>query len=145
MRFNAKPSFAVDKAGMQRELTGPQSQMVRLLRDTTRQTVNTAKIRVPVGASGQLRNSIRTEDVRITGMVARTGVVADKDYAAPVHDGSKPHIIRAKNKKSLAFKMGGRTVFAKQVKHPGSRPRPFLLDATREAAGRNGFIVTPSS
>ncbi|MCD2263672.1 hypothetical protein K3888_13280 [Dietzia aurantiaca] len=144
MKFTAKPTFAVDKAGMQRELTGPQSQMVRLLRDTTRQTVNTAKLRAPVD-TGQLRNAHRAEDVRVVGMTARTAVVADKNYAAAVHDGSRPHLIRPKNKKSLAFKVGGKTVFAQQVKHPGAKPRPWLLNATREAAGRNGFIVTPSS
>lgn len=142
MRFNAKPTFAVDKAGMQRELTGPQSQMVRLLRDTTRQTVNTAKLRSPVD-TGQMRNAHRTEDIRVVGMTARTAVVADKNYAAAVHDGTRPHLIRAKNKKSLAFKIGKKTVFARAVKHPGAKPRPWLLNATREVAERKGFIVTP--
>ena len=140
--IRASGSFTVDKAGLQRQLTGPQSQMVRTLRDTTRQTVNAAKLRSPVDTGG-LRNAHRAEDIRVTGMTARTAVVADKDYAAAVHDGSKPHIIRPKNKKALAFKAGGRTVFASSVRHPGAAARPWLYNAAKGVAGRKGFIVTP--
>ena len=140
--IRAKGTFAVDKAGLQRQLTGPQSAMVRTLRDTTRQTVNAAKLRSPVDTGG-LRNAHRAEDIRIQGMKATTALVADKDYAAAVHDGSKPHIIRAKNKKALAFKRGGKTVFATQVRHPGAPARPWLYNAARDVAGRKGFIVTP--
>lgn len=140
--IRATGTFGIDAAGLQRELTGPQSQMVRLLRETARQTSNAAKLRSPVD-TGQMRTAHRVEDVKVTGMSARTAVVVEKDYAAAVHDGSKPHIIRPKNKKALAFKIGGATVFAQKVKHPGAPARPWLLNAARDVAGRKGFIVTP--
>ncbi len=140
--IRAKGTFAVDPAGLQRQLTGPQSQMVRTLRETTRQTVNAAKLRSPVD-TGQMRNAHRVEDIRVQGAKASTAVVVDKDYAAAVHDGSRPHIIRPKNKKALAFKRGGKTVFATSVKHPGAPARPWLLNAAKDVAGRKGFIVTP--
>ncbi len=145
MMFRARPTFAVDKAGMQRELTGPQSQMVRFLRETTRETVNVAKTQslsgIPVD-TGLLRNSIRHDHIRIQGMRATTFVSADQNYAAAVHDGTRPHLIRAKNKKALAFKKGGKTVFVKQVNHPGTKPNPFLFRAAKQVGERRGFIVT---
>jgi len=52
-------------------------------------------------------------------------------YAVPVHDGSRPHIIEAKNG-VLAFTIGGKKIFAKRVRHPGNKPNPFMqrgLDA----------------
>ena len=143
--IRASGSFNVNQGNMHQFLTGPQSHMVRFLRETTRQTVNAAKTQslsgVPV-RTGQLRNSMRADHISVTGMTARTAVVADKDYAAAVHDGSKPHIIRPRNKKALAFKVDGRTVFVKEVKHPGAKPNPFLLRAARRVAEPKGFIVS---
>ena len=87
--IRATGSFAVDRAGLQRQLTGPQSEMVRVLRETTRQTVNAAKLRSPVDTGG-LRNAHRAEEISVQGLKATTAVVAGKDYAAAVHDGSPP-------------------------------------------------------
>ena len=43
-----------------------------------------------------------------------------------VEFGSNPHVISAKNKKSLKFKVDGKNVFRKKVMHPGVRPNPFI-------------------
>ena len=48
-------------------------------------------------------------------------------YAIIVEKGSKPHIIRAKNKKALYWKGASRPV--KLVNHPGSKAKPFLIPA----------------
>lgn len=71
--------------------------------------------------SGRLRASIQAD----SGMTyARVGT--NEPYAAIHHLGgkTKPHVIRPRNKKALAF--GGRVV--KSVNHPGSNipARPFL-------------------
>ena len=50
----------------------------------------------------------------------------NKDYAAPVHEGSRPHKIVAKNAKALKFTVGGKTVFARSVWHPGTKANPFI-------------------
>ena len=49
------------------------------------------------------------------------------EYAIIVEKGSKPHIIRPKNKKALYWK--GATHPVKQVNHPGSKAKPFLIPA----------------
>lgn len=55
-------------------------------------------------------------------------------YAAAYHDGSVPHTITAKNTKSLSFvwpKANNTRVFFVSVDHPGTKPHPFLLEASR--------------
>jgi len=42
-----------------------------------------------------------------------------------------PHIIKPKDKKALKFKVGNGKVFAKVVKHPGTRPNPFIRNTIR--------------
>jgi len=52
-------------------------------------------------------------------------LIADVDYSAAVHEGTRPHIIRAVNKKVLANQRTGQ-IFGKIVRHPGTRPNPFF-------------------
>ncbi len=47
-----------------------------------------------------------------------------------LEEGTKPHIIRPKDKKSLRWKVGSgdRFAFAKEVHHPGTEARLFIHD-----------------
>jgi hypothetical protein len=84
---------------------------------------------VPV-RTGTLRRSItsRVEDGGNRGVVG-----TNVPYARPVHEGSKPHIIRPRRAKALRFQAGGETVFAKFVRHPGTRGQPFLAEGLRRS------------
>jgi hypothetical protein len=53
-------------------------------------------------------------------------------YALYQSQGTRPHIIQAKRGKSLRFIVAGRTVFARRVNHPGTRPNPYLTRHLRE-------------
>jgi hypothetical protein len=92
--------------------------------------------------SGTLRNSIgwrlararqgipkaagivgaRRRYVRIT---ARGFQVATK-YSHLVDKGTKPHIINARKADRLFFRVGGRSVYVKYVRHPGARASNFM-------------------
>ncbi len=50
-------------------------------------------------------------------------------YGAAVHNGSRPHEIKAKNAKSLFWVNGGKGFYSKSVKHPGTKPDSFLFEA----------------
>jgi hypothetical protein len=54
---------------------------------------------------------------------------ASAPYAGFVEYGTRPHIIRAKNKPFLAWQVGGIWYRARVVHHPGTAPRPFLRPA----------------
>ena len=83
-----------------------------------------AKHKCPVD-TGKLRASITSE---VTGF--KEGAVGtNTEYAMPVEYGSRPHDIRPKDKKALAFEKGGENVVVKRVKHPGNKAQPFLEPA----------------
>jgi len=83
-----------------------------------------AKREAPVNKNkggGNLRQSIRSRMITpLTGEVE-----AGAKYAFWVHEGTRPHIIRAKNAKVLANKRGG-MFFGKIVKHPGTKANKFF-------------------
>ena len=105
-----------------------------------RRVVARAKMLAPVD-TGYLRNSIRST-ASVSGSHAFLDVKVGAKYGRFVHDGTKPHIIRAKTGGVLAFPgAGGVTVFAREVHHPGTRARPFLKQALDEEGRRAGFTI----
>lgn len=56
-------------------------------------------------------------------------VKASAKHAIYIEEGTKPHIIKAKNAKALRFLSGGKVVYAKQVFHPGTKASPFMETA----------------
>ena len=73
--------------------------------------------------TGHLRRSVATQ----MGDLEATIHASNVKYAIIVEKGSKPHIIRPKNKKALYWEGASRPV--KMVNHPGSKAKPFLIPA----------------
>ena len=73
--------------------------------------------------TGHLIRSISTD---VKGLEA-TIHTSKLKYAPMVEFGTKAHIIRPKNKKALYWKGAKRPV--KQVSHPGSKAKPYLIPA----------------
>lgn len=73
--------------------------------------------------------------VRATPTVAgyQIEAVADTTYARFVADGTRPHTIRPRNARALRFQVGGKTVFAMRVNHPGTQPNPWFRNAFTKA------------
>lgn len=108
----------------------------RRMASLQRRVANQARTDVPV-RTGFLGQSIGEGSIRFTGPRTVTGSVhATADYALYVHEGSRPHLIRPVKAQALRFQVGGRTVFARLVRHPGVRPRPFLRNAGVRVASR---------
>jgi hypothetical protein len=133
--------------------------------ETTRQVLNRATVLTPK-RTGNLQNANQ-----MTMRARRTFVAGTVEnrvkYALAVHNPTKPHTIKAKRKKALAFywgrtgtitivpkkrtgtgyrrgKKGLRFVIGKGfVRHPGTKGRPFLYRALYEVATARGFVVTP--
>ena len=73
--------------------------------------------------TGHLRRGVTTD----IGNMEVTVHTSNIKYARGVEEGTRPHIIRAKNKKALYWKGAKHPV--KSVRHPGSRAKPFLIPA----------------
>jgi hypothetical protein len=111
-------------------------------------------------AEGQvLRAALAAATPKRTGQTAAAWVVKaaaegvsvenPSPVAAMLDRGTRPHEIRARRARALRFRAGGRTVFARRVMHPGTRPLYFVertLAATegarrRSLAGYLGWAV----
>lgn len=110
---------------------------------TTRKVFNRSRVLSPWD-TGLLRAS-HSVDLRVLKTNKVVGrVIVSTRYAAAVHEGAKPHIIRPKKKKALKFVYRGQTVIVKSVRHPGNKARPWLLTALREIGAANGYKVSAS-
>lgn len=136
--------------------------------ETTRLALNRARVLCPRDTSNLANSLVMTMRASRT-FVAGT-VETRVKYATYVHNGTQPHKIYPKGKGALVFdwkRVGMRTVVPKvsrgqptgayqpkngppyfliskgYVNHPGTRARPFLMDALRQTAVRRDFIVQP--
>jgi phage gpG-like protein len=82
--------------------------------------------------TGSLRSSINTEISEAAEEVAAS--VGTNIRYARIHEYGVDHpwLIEAKAAKALRFEIGGRTVFARSVRHPPLPERSFLRSALRE-------------
>jgi len=135
---------------------GPVGNHMKRIGDRTRELAQSKAGR----ASGALRNSTRSNLILgPEGIEAHIG--STLPYAAAHHEGSKPHIIRARNTASLHFfwkrinnletfvpragTRGGRTFLTRRggslalvigkgfVNHPGTQPNRYLLESAIQA------------
>jgi len=74
--------------------------------------------------TGNMKSKTRMSDRQTVGGFEVEGLV-DTDYAEYVSGGTRPHVIRPRTAKVLRFTIGGRTVYATKVNHPGTRPNDF--------------------
>ncbi|AYD82021.1 tail assembly chaperone [Mycobacterium phage Saguaro] len=126
----------IDEAALERE-SG--AHLRRFHRSLTRRIANQARADVPV-RTGNLGRSIGELPQRYRPFHVDGGVEATADYAAPVHEGSRPHVIRARRAEALHFWWHGREMFRKSVFHPGVRARPFLRNAGERVAATDPRI-----
>lgn len=116
-------------------------QSERFLRSFVSRSVTEAKRLSPV-RTGHMERSIVAEPVRRTGPWSlESGVFVAAHYAAPVHEGARPHVIRPRNARSLRFEVDGRVVFARRVNHPGNAPNPFVRNAVHRVASADPRIT----
>lgn len=110
-----------------------------VLRDWQIRTIALAKIAAPK-RTGHLKQSIHPGPVT----QFHASVEASAPYAGYMEFGTKPHLIRPRFKKVLAWggarrltgtlrKGSQATIFAKEVHHPGTEPRPYLQPAGMKA------------
>lgn len=101
----------------------------RVAEDIRDEAKRTAPIR-----TGKLRASIRaSRATERTPYLFRANVTAHDRIAVYVHEGTRPHFIRARRGHDLRLPRG---MFRSSVRHPGATPRPFLVTAARRVVAR---------
>jgi HK97 gp10 family phage protein len=95
--------------------------------------------RVPV-RTGRLRQSI---EVKV--FTDRVVIGPDTEYAAYVEFGTKPHVIRPRNKKALSFYVGGQRIVVTKVNHPGTKAQPYVRPAFEAWVDTLGTLVAEAN
>ncbi|WP_238419378.1 hypothetical protein [Streptomyces taklimakanensis] len=120
-------SVTIERSRLERLLRLPGGLVERNLRRRTERVAARARQLAP----GSMGRYITTEVGR--GPRGLTGsVISNHPATVYVVNGTRPHIIRPRRARALRFQMGGRTVFAKIVHHPGTDANDFLSRALRE-------------
>lgn len=86
------------------------------------ETVNLLKLNTPID-TGSLANSWRIMSIGQDYVDVGTDQM---DILTYLTQGTKPHIIRPKNKSVLRFEIGGEEIFTTLVNHPGTKRNNFL-------------------
>ena len=81
--------------------------------------------RVPVD-TGNLRAAMQV--IATPGKVSIGPDLTKAPYAWMVHDGTRAHTIKPKTAKVLRFQAGGKVVYTREVKHPGTRAQPYMTE-----------------
>lgn len=83
-------------------------------------------------SSGQMQ-SATTAKSRPNARGSLIEIKIDTDYAHIVSGGQRPHVITPRRPGGvLVFDVGGRTVFARRVNHPGAQPNDWWTRTIRE-------------
>lgn len=138
-----------DKKGQRAMVGHLGGQVVREAKKNTRKFRKTGNLGRSITMTGTSESSVRIE--------------ASASYAAHVEYGTKAHTIRARRAKALRWaqkggfgpgasrlagspRRGAAVYFAKSVRHPGTKPQPFMRPAIVDVVKRSGslskYIVT---
>lgn len=99
--------------------------------------------------TANLQRTIRVSAITDRYVEVSAGGSAASGYAAAVEYGTKPHVIVPRNRKALAWggarTLGGRlrsgaspTHFARRVRHPGTKAKPYLRPGMQKALDQVG-------
>lgn len=101
-----------------------------------------AREAIPEGhEEGRLPDHIHTRDTLVTKIREGSGhfeatVGSTSKIAGYLEYGTRPHVIEPTSVDGvLAFRIGGRLIFAKRVFHPGTRPIHWIEKAITETQG----------
>lgn len=107
-------------------LNDPFGPVGRDLHKRGRRVERAAKAQVGV-ATGRLKASIHMRQERSIGGQKVT-IGSPLSYALAHHEGTKPHVITPDRAKVLRFSSGGRVIYTRAVRHPGTKPNRYLTD-----------------
>lgn len=128
---NATVVYRANKAGIDHLLYDRSGPVQLHVANTGRKVEGNARRRVGV-KTGKLKGTIGSRLTPSRPKGYNVEVFAGTSYGLFHHDGTRAHVIRPRNASVLKFQVGGVTVYAQKVNHPGTKPNRFLLDALKD-------------
>lgn len=124
-------TFIPNTAGIKYVLRGQGGPVWNDITKRTRRAHTLARIQMGKDTRALHRSTTYRVSVGSRGGVTGT-VISNNKIALMHHNGTRPHIIVPKKAKTLRFKSRGKIVYAKIVRHPGTRPNRYLTDSLRK-------------
>lgn len=126
----------IDNEALQGMLRGPSGPVYNDMLRRAVKVQTAAKNQIPIGTSsntgprGHLRDSVvkRIMSNESGNILVEIWVGSEHPRALLHHEGSKAHTIVPVKANVLAFQVGGMTVYAMSVNHPGTPPNRYLTD-----------------
>lgn len=81
--------------------------------------------------TGRLAKGIR-EKVRVRGHTVVGILDSEAPYTMFVENDTRPHVIRPRRARALRFLVGNRVVFARRVRHPGTKGKHMFREGAKE-------------
>lgn len=122
--------FVANKEGMNWVLKHPNGPVGRHLLTLGREIHMLARIQVGKKSFALMRSLNYSIANKGGGLVVTVG--SANSIALMHHEGTRPHIIMPKRASTLRFYSRGRIVYAKVVRHPGTKPNKYLTDNLRK-------------
>ncbi|MGA5202815.1 hypothetical protein [Streptomyces variegatus] len=116
----------LDQGALRRLLRSRSGPARRKLEERTRRVAGIAEDRAPGSMGDYVTWTVEEGPGGLQGIVR-----CDHPAVRFVLDGTRPHIIVPRRAKALRFQGRGGIVFAKRVRHPGTRPNDFMAEALR--------------
>lgn len=124
----------------------------KFVREVLRKIAFQAKLHVAFGpyTTGNLARSIKADPPRIDFGRVSGSVGSNLNYASAVEGGAglwgpraSKYVIRPRNKRYLRFywRKVGKMVTLPSVRHPGQRPKHYLLQAAQSVARRHRMLL----
>lgn len=127
-------NWDIDNEGVFEVTHSPTGDVARDLRRRGDRVLAVSK-RMVHAKTGRLKASLHADLRYGIGGNLMVEVGSDVRHALLHHGGTRPHVIRAKNGGVLRFPSRGKIVHATMVRHPGTRPNPYLTAALPAARG----------
>lgn len=116
----------IDQGALERLLRRRGGRAYRKLSDRTERVAGIAEAEAPGSMGDYVRWRVEQGPRGLQGVIT-----CDHPAVIFVLKGTRPHLIRPRRAKALRFDVGGTTVFAKLVRHPGTRANDFMSRALR--------------
>lgn len=116
----------IDQGALDRLLRRRGGRAYRKLSDRTERVAGIAEAEAPGSMGDYVRWRVEQGPRGLQGVIT-----CDHPAVIFVLKGTRPHLIRPRRAKALRFDVGGTTVFAKLVRHPGTRANDFMSRALR--------------
>lgn len=127
MAKNVEINFKSNDIGMYYTLKAANGPVGRHLRTKAELVRELARVRVGKKTGALAMSLYINQSALLTGQVVEIG--SKLPYALLHHEGTRPHVIHARQGGTLRFTSRSRVVYARTVMHPGTKPNRYLADS----------------